>query len=133
VYRVDLLLQDTKATARRYATIGKNNVIELAGRESGNDPLTDLLKAGAEQLIYQAVEAELQELLAAEYADRRTEDGKVDVVRNGHLPVRKLQTGLGPEDEIQAGFHLAAPTSPGRPDELFPNAHSQRYRGRTQL
>ena len=75
--------------------MGKNNVIELAGRETGNDPLTDLLKAGAERLIYQAVEAELQELLA-EHADRRTEDGKTGVVRNGHLPARTLQTGLGP-------------------------------------
>jgi len=32
--------------------MSKNNVIALAGRESGNDPLTDLLKAGAERLIY---------------------------------------------------------------------------------
>jgi transposase-like protein len=75
--------------------MSKNNVIELTGREAGNDPLTELLKAGAERLIYQAVEAELQALLA-EHADRRTEDGKAGVVRNGHLPARKLQTGLGP-------------------------------------
>ncbi len=44
---------------------------------------------------YQAVEAEWQELLA-EHAERRTQDGKAGVVRNGHLPPRKLQTGLGP-------------------------------------
>ncbi len=31
-----------------------------------------------------------------EHADHRTEDGKVGVVRNGHLPVHKLQTRLGP-------------------------------------
>ncbi len=74
--------------------MSKNNVIDLSGREAGNDPLTDLLRAGAERLIYQAVEAELQELLA-EHADRRTEDGKAGVVRNGYLPARKLQTGLG--------------------------------------
>ena len=59
------------------------------------DPLTELLRTGAEWLIYQAVEAELQELLA-DHADRRTEDGKASVVRNGYLPARKLQTGLGP-------------------------------------
>ncbi len=41
------------------------------------------------------MEAELLELLA-EHVERRTEDGKVGVVRNGHLPARKLQTGLGP-------------------------------------
>ncbi len=52
--------------------MAKNNDIELAGRDTIVDPLTDLLKAGAEKLIFQAVEAELQELLAL-YSDRRTD------------------------------------------------------------
>ncbi len=73
----------------------KNNVIELAGRETIVDPLTDLLRAGAEKLIYQAVEAELQEHLA-QYSDRRTGTGLAGVVRNGFLPARELQTNLGP-------------------------------------
>jgi hypothetical protein len=46
-------------------------------------------------LINQAVEAELQELLSL-YSDRRTADGNAVVVRNGHLPERELQAGLGP-------------------------------------
>ncbi|MEJ1368833.1 MAG: transposase, partial [Candidatus Sedimenticola sp. (ex Thyasira tokunagai)] len=75
--------------------MSKNNVVKLAGRDTIIDPLTELLRSGAEQLIYQVVEAELLELLA-EHAERRTEDGKAGVVRNGHLPARKLQTGLGP-------------------------------------
>ncbi len=75
--------------------MSKNNVVKLAGRDTIIDPLTELLRSGAEQLIYQAVEAELLELLA-EHVERRTEDGKTGVVRNGHLPARKLQTGLGP-------------------------------------
>jgi len=75
--------------------MSKNNVIELTGREAGIDPLTELLRTGAERLIYQAVEAELEALLS-EHADRRTEDGKAGVIRNGHLPSRKLQTALGP-------------------------------------
>jgi len=75
--------------------MSKNNVVELSSRDRLADPLTELLRAGAERLIYQAVEAELQELLA-EHAGRRTEDGKAGVVRNGHLPARQLQTGLGP-------------------------------------
>jgi len=73
----------------------KNNVLEFAVRETISDPLTALLRSGAQQLITQAVEAELQELLI-QYSDRRTEDGHAIVVRNGHLPERKLQTGLGP-------------------------------------
>ena len=75
--------------------MSKNNVVKLTGRDTITDPLTELLRTGAEQLIYQAVEAELLELLA-EHSERRTEDGNAGVVRNGHLPERELQTGLGP-------------------------------------
>jgi putative transposase len=73
----------------------KNNVLEFAGRDAISDPLTALLRSGAQQLIIQAVEAELQELLN-QYSDRRTDGGHAVVVRNGHLPERDLQTGLGP-------------------------------------
>ena len=72
-----------------------SNVIELAGRDTIVDPLTDLLRTGAEKLIYQAVEAELQELLAL-HSDCRTDTGLAGVVRNGFLPARELQTNLGP-------------------------------------
>jgi transposase-like protein len=73
----------------------KNNVVTLAGRDTIIDPLTELLRTGAERLIYQTVEAELLELLA-EHAERRTVDGAAGVVRNGYLPERELQTGIGP-------------------------------------
>ncbi len=75
--------------------MSKNNVVKLSSRDTIDDPLTELLRKGAGQLIYQAVESELQELLA-EHSERRTEGGKAGVVRNGHLPARQLQTGLGP-------------------------------------
>ena len=73
----------------------KSNVIELEGREAIRDPLTELLRRGARQLIQQAVELELQELLT-EHAERRLSDGRAGVVRNGYLPEREIQTGLGP-------------------------------------
>ena len=75
--------------------MSKNNVVKLAGRDTIIDPLTELLRTGAERLIYQTVEAELLELLA-EHAERRTVDGAAGVVRNGYLPERELQTGIGP-------------------------------------
>jgi transposase-like protein len=75
--------------------MSKSNVSELEGQEQLIDPLTELLKKGAEQLIFRAVDAELQELLR-EHSDRRTEDGKTGVVRNGYQPERELQTGVGP-------------------------------------
>lgn len=73
----------------------KNNVIELAGRDTIVDPLTNLLREGAEKLIFQAVEAELHELLAL-HSERRTDAGTAGIVRNGFLPARELQTNLGP-------------------------------------
>ena len=73
----------------------KSNDLAHQGQEQKVDPLTELLRNGSEQLIYRAVEAELQELLS-EYSDRRTEDGKSGVVRNGYHPERELQTGVGP-------------------------------------
>jgi len=73
----------------------KNNVLEFQGRELSLDPLTELLRKGAQDLIGQAVELELAELLAR-YSDCRTGEGKSAVVRNGYHPQRELQTGIGP-------------------------------------
>ena len=75
--------------------MSKSIVIEREDREAIADPVTDLLRAGAQQLIQRAVEAELAELLS-QHGDRRTETGNAGVVRNGYLPERELQTGLGP-------------------------------------
>jgi putative transposase len=58
------------------------------------DPLHDLLRQGARDLIARAVEAELAGFLD-QYAAHRLEDGRQAVVRNGHLPERTVQTGVG--------------------------------------
>ncbi|MCP4183221.1 MAG: IS256 family transposase, partial [Hyphomicrobiales bacterium] len=73
----------------------KNNVVEFSGREGISDPLTDLLQSGARQVTMQAVEVEVEELLS-QYSTQRTEGGKAGVARNGYLPKRQLQTGIGP-------------------------------------
>lgn len=57
------------------------------------DPLNAILKRGAKQLLAKAVEAELAALLA-KYSALEV-DGKHAVVRNGYLPERTIQTGLG--------------------------------------
>jgi len=74
--------------------MNKDNVIELLGREINTDPLTELLRSGAQKLIQQAVEVELSALLD-KHTDRRTETGHAGVVRNGYLPEREIQTGIG--------------------------------------
>lgn len=59
------------------------------------DPLTEILRSGARQLIEQAVEAELAALLEA-YKHETTEEGRVRLVRHGYLPEREVMTGIGP-------------------------------------
>jgi len=73
----------------------KGNVFEKEGQEGVIDPLTELLRDGARQLIHRAVDAELQELLS-EYSGHKTEDGRAGVVKNGYHPEREIQTGVGP-------------------------------------
>lgn len=73
----------------------ENNVVDFSGREAFSDSLTELLRTGARQLIEQAVEAELADFME-QFSGRVTSDGKAAVVRNGHLPDRQIQTGIGP-------------------------------------
>ena len=63
--------------------------------EFESDPLTALLKQGAKELIAKAVEAELNHLLS-EHVEQCLPDGRQVVIRNGYLPERTVQTGLGP-------------------------------------
>jgi putative transposase len=58
------------------------------------DPLTDLLRKGARDLIAQAVEAELAAFMDA-HGHLRDEDGRRRIVRHGYLPERQVQTGVG--------------------------------------
>ena len=46
--------------------MNKNNVVELSGRVEAGDALTAMLRTRAQELIRQAVDAELQELLACD-------------------------------------------------------------------
>jgi len=76
--------------------MSKNKVIALKKPgEISADPLTELLRIGARKLITDAVEVELQQLLS-QYASLRNEQGHQQVVRNGYLPEREIQTGIGP-------------------------------------
>ena len=60
-----------------------------------SDALTTLIRAGAQKLIAQAVEAEVAELMAL-YVDQQDETGRALVVRSGHQLARDIQTGIGP-------------------------------------
>ena len=59
------------------------------------DPLTEILQAGARELLAQAVEAEVSVFLG-NHAALVDAAGRRRVVRNGYLPERFIQTGIGP-------------------------------------
>lgn len=72
-----------------------DNIANFASRQENKDLLTELIREGAQKLIKQAVEDELK-LLLDQYSGQSTEDGTKAVIRNGYLPERELQTGVGP-------------------------------------
>ena len=73
----------------------KDTVVAFRAPEGFSpDPLTDLLREGARELIAQAVEAELNAFLDA-HAGQTDATGRRRLVRHGHLPEREVQTGIG--------------------------------------
>lgn len=62
--------------------------------EKSTDPLTELLRTGAKALISEAVELELEAMLSS-YRELKLTNGRQAVVRNGYLPERTIQTGIG--------------------------------------
>ena len=75
--------------------MSKHEAIAFENPEKYSDPIHELIRSGARQLIQSAVEAEFQSLLES-CRDLRTGSGHQAVVRNGYLPERALQTGIGP-------------------------------------
>ena len=77
--------------------MSKDNLIEFKAPASDatfSDALSDLVRAGAREIIAKAVEAELQTFLSG-YEELRDEQGRKGVVRNGYLPERTVMTGIG--------------------------------------
>ena len=74
-----------------------SNVVPLRHPDEIDDPLTNILRTGARQLLAQAVEIEAETFLAA-MKDLKLADGRDRVVRHGHGPTRTIQTGIGPVD-----------------------------------
>ncbi len=72
-----------------------SNVVQFRQPDDVDDPLTEVLRAGARRLLAQAVELEAEAFLAAR-DDLRLPDGRPRLVRHGHGPERQVQTGIGP-------------------------------------
>ena len=74
----------------------KDNVIDFRNPEPFvEDPITEVLRSGARKLIGEALELEIQSFLS-QFKDLRDHLGRQRAVRNGYLPERDIQTGIGP-------------------------------------
>lgn len=71
--------------------MGKDKVIGLKKPETINDLLTEVLRSGARKLLAAAVNAEVEEFLNQHNSGEDT----ARFVRNGYLPEREIQTGVG--------------------------------------
>lgn len=73
----------------------EHNEVTTTVRAPSRDVLTEVLRAGAQDLLAQAIDAEV-----AAWIDRHAElvddAGRRQVVRNGHHPGRAILTGVGP-------------------------------------
>ena len=79
--------------------------VPLAG---SHDVLTDLLRQGAQKLLSQAIEAEVQDWIE-QHAGQRDARGHRQVVRNGYLPERTILTGVGAVEVQQPRVHDRRP------------------------
>ena len=59
------------------------------------DPLTEIAREGARQMLAAALKAEAASFVA-QFTDERLDDGRQRVVRHGTGPEREIQTGIGP-------------------------------------
>jgi len=74
----------------------KNKVVELKKpEETSQDALTEICREGARKMLATALEAEVKEFLD-QFQSIVDEAGKRQIVRNGYLPEREIQTGIGP-------------------------------------
>src|SRR3954465_2218723 len=93
-------MQSLKSTpmaneAEEYPAMSQSTTeIPIVPLAPGQDVLTDLLRDGARRLLAQAVEAEVAAWID-DHAHLKDDQGRRQVIRNGHLPGRDIQTGIG--------------------------------------
>jgi len=89
-----------------------SNIVALRQPEEIDDPLTNILRLGARQLLTQAIEVEVETFLAT-MKDLKLADGRARVVRHGHGPARTIQTGIGPVEVARVKIRDRGASSDG--------------------
>ncbi len=87
----------------------------IAFREQFEDrsTLDQIIRQGAQQMLQRAIDAEVESFIDR-HDDRRDEQGRRLVVRNGSLPSRKILTGAGPIEVKQGRVRDNSPNQDDR-------------------
>ena len=104
-----------------------DNVVEFPS-DSSRDVLTEILRKGARDLLAGAIEEEVNDYLR-EREGLRDETGHQQVVRNGYLPERTVQTGLG---SVAVKKPRVRDRRPAEEREQFESSILPRYLRRTK-
>jgi len=88
------------------------NIVPLRQPDAIDDPLTNILRTGARQLLAQAVEVEVETFLAT-VKNLKLADGRARIVRHGYGPARTIQTGVGPVEVARAKIRDRGATGDG--------------------
>src|SRR3954469_14810526 len=81
--------------AEEYPAVNESTTdIRIVPLPKGQDVITEILRDGARRMLVEAIEAEVASWIDA-HARLKDDQGRRQVVRNGHLPERAIQTGLG--------------------------------------
>lgn len=105
--------KSTRDNEQRPPAGGK--VLELAAAlPQPGEVVAELLRNGAQALLLQALEAEVAAHVAS-YESLKDRQGRQRIVRNGHLPQRELQTGIGALEVQVPRARDREPQGPGGP------------------
>jgi len=75
--------------------MSKDTIVEFTKpSEFSTDPLTDVLRRGARELLATAVQTEVSDFIAS-HAHLLDNEGRQRLVRHGFLPEREVVTGIG--------------------------------------
>jgi putative transposase len=94
-----------------YAAVHESTTLPITGPMSAaKDALTEILRDGARRLLAEAVEAEVAAWIDA-HAPLKDGAGRRQVVRDGYLPERTIQSGLGDVGVKQPRVHDRRPVA----------------------
>jgi len=75
--------------------MNNDNVIRIKKPEGNfNDHLTEMLQQGCRRILEEALEVEIETFIG-HCKHLKDEQGRQRVIRNGYLPGREIQTGIG--------------------------------------